>query len=202
MAMLNNQRVYDIYDIMRTVMWETHGNPIFWAQEYHLGIVYTTHLWWCWVSGQSLEKNAAYCFWWYLIQTEDWRHKMQPRKKTWGLPTWLEKPPLFSTYFHWWINRCTLVSFRKKFQFHPKFDNCSGPLGMKNKHPLPGGWATQGKISQVVLLAHYNRTNKIRRTWIRYWYWYCNVVAMTMIMTIIVIIYQYWQITITIVNNI
>ena len=29
MAMLNNQRVYDIYDIMRTVMWETHGNPIF-----------------------------------------------------------------------------------------------------------------------------------------------------------------------------
>jgi hypothetical protein len=26
MAMLNNQRVYDI---MRIVMWETHGNPIF-----------------------------------------------------------------------------------------------------------------------------------------------------------------------------
>ena len=110
-----------------------------------------------------LEKNAAYCFWWYLIQTEDWRHKMQPRKKTWGLPTWLEKPPLFSTYFHWWINRCTLVSFRKKFQFHPKFDNCSGPLGMKNKHPLPGGWATQGKISQVVLLAHYNRTKENKK---------------------------------------
>ena len=37
MAMLNNQRVYDI---MRIVMWETHGNPIFWTQEYHLGIVY------------------------------------------------------------------------------------------------------------------------------------------------------------------
>ena len=148
-----------------------------------------------------LEKNAAYCFWWYLIQTEDWRHKMQPRKKL-GSSNVTWKPPLFSTYFHWWSTAA------------PWFRSGRSSSSTRSSTTAVGHWAWKTNIHCLVAeppREKYHKwccwltiivPKKIRRTWIRYWYWYCNVVAMTMIMTIIVIIYQYWQITITIVNNI